>query len=407
MEEFQMKKKANNWSRRKFLKAAGAAGVGSVMAPMTDLVNAYEPPATIPTRPFGKTGAQVSILSVGGTVDTASNQLMLRQAVKWGATYWDTAPSYRWGRSEEGFGKYLDKYPQDRKKIFLVTKSGAWTPKGMTRDLNASLDKMKTDYIDLYFVHGISSISKMDKDTKAWAEKAKREGKIRFFGFSTHSNMEKCLLGAAKLGWVDGIMMTYNYRLMHTDDMRRAVDACVKAGIGLTAMKTQGGGQVKTNSETELKLAGRFLEKGFTDAQARLKSVWENPQISSICSRMKNMTILMSNVAAALDKTQLSAHDTELLQRYATETRSAYCAGCTAICESNVKGGVPIGDVMRYLMYCNSYDDYEYAAAGFKRIPGNIRRDLTRLDYTRAERKCPQGLPIAQLMQEAVNKFKT
>ena len=399
--------KDNNWSRRKFLKAAGVAGVGSIIAPMTAQVKASETHATVPTRPFGKTGAQVSILSVGGTVDTASNQLMLRQAVKWGATYWDTAPSYRWGRSEAGFGKYLGKYPEDRKKIFLVTKSSAWTTKGMTRDLNSSLNKMKTDYIDLYFVHGISSISEMDDDTKAWAEKAKREGKIRFFGFSTHSNMEECLLGAAKLGWIDGIMMTYNYRLMHTDDMRRAVDACAKAGIGLTAMKTQGGGQVRTNSETELKLAGRFLKKGFTDAQAKLKSVWGNPQISSICSRMKNMTILMSNVAAALDKTQLSARDTELLQRYASETRSDYCAGCTAICESTVEGEAPIGDVMRYLMYCNSYDDYEYAAAGFKKIPEKIRRRLTHLDYAMAERKCPQGLPIAGLMHEAIRTFGT
>ena len=397
----------NNWSRRKFLKAAGVAGVSSVIAPMSGLVKAAEKRATVPTRPFGKSGAQVSILSVGGTVDTAANQLMLRQAVKWGATYWDTAPSYRWGRSEAGFGKYLGKYSEDRKKIFLVTKSSAWTTKGMTRDLNSSLNKMKTDYIDLYFVHGISNISKMDDDTKAWAEKAKREGKIRLFGFSTHSNMEECLLESAKLGWIDGIMMTYNYRLMHSDDMRRAVDACVKAGIGLTAMKTQGGGQVRSDSETELDLAGRFLQKGFTDAQAKLKSVWENAQISSICSRMKNMTILMSNVAAALDKTQLSTRDTELLQRYAQETRSGYCAGCTAICESHVKGKAPIGDVMRYLMYCNSYDDYEYAAAGFKRIPGKIRRRLTHLDYALAERKCPQGLPIARLMQEAIRTFGT
>jgi predicted aldo/keto reductase-like oxidoreductase len=406
LEEFPMTIKDHNWSRRKFLKTAGVACVGSVVASMTGLVNASENNETIPTRPFGKTGEQVSILSLGGTVDTGSNQLMLRQAVKWGVTHWDTAPSYSWGRSEAGFGKYLDKYPQDRKKIFLVTKSGAWSSKGMTSDLNTSLERMKTDYIDLFFVHGISSISEMDDDTKAWAEKAKAAGKIRFFGFSTHSNMEECLLEGARLGWIDGIMMTYNYRLMHSNDMRRAVDACVKAGIGLTAMKTQGGGQVRTDSETELKLAGRFLEKGFNDAQAKLKAVWQNLQISSVCSRMKNMTILMSNVAAARDKTRLSARDSELLQQYAKETRSAYCTGCTDICESCVEGKAPIGDVMRYLMYCNSYDDYELATAGFKKIPQKIRTDLTRLDYSTAERKCPQGLPIARLMQEAARKFK-
>ncbi|MGD9080458.1 MAG: aldo/keto reductase, partial [Desulfobacterales bacterium] len=185
-----------------------------------------------------------------------------------------------------------------------------------------------------------------------------------------------------------------------------AVDACVKAGIGLTAMKTQGGGQVRTDSQTELEMAGRFLKKGFTDGQAKLKAVWQNPQISSICSQMPNMTLLMSNVAAALDKTRLSARDTSLLQRYAKETRSAYCAGCADICEACVQGDAPIGDVMRYLMYCNSYGDYKLAAEGFNKITEKVRRRLTRLDYSRAEKECPQGLPIAKLMQEAKKKLE-
>jgi hypothetical protein len=395
------------WSRRKFLKTAGVAGVGSILAPAKQLFAASGRLETIPTRSFGKTGVQVSILSLGGIVDFLSNQLLLKQAVNRGITYWDTAHSYSGGRSERGIGKYFAKYPQDRKKIFLVTKSGAWSIKGMTRDLNDSLERMHTDYVDLFFVHGIRSISAMDDDIKSWGERAKKEGKIRFFGFSTHSNMEECLLEGAKLDWIDGIMMAYNYRLMHTDDMRRAVDACVNAGIGLTAMKTQGGGQVKTHSKTELKLAGRFLAKGFTDAQAKLKAVWENPNIASICSQMPNMTILMSNVAAARDKTQLSARDKELLQRYAKETRSAYCAGCTDICESCVEAEAPIGDVMRYLMYCNSYDDYKLAADSFNKIPQKIRRYFPELDYSEAERKCPQGLPIAKLMQEAKKKLET
>jgi hypothetical protein len=395
------------WSRRKFLKTAGVAGVGSILAPAKKLFAASGRLETIPTRSFGKTGVQVSILSLGGIVDFLSNQLLLKQAVNRGITYWDTAHSYSGGRSERGIGKYFAKYPQDRQKIFLVTKSGAWSIKGMTRDLNDSLERMHTDYVDLFFVHGIRSISAMDDDIKSWGERAKKEGKIRFFGFSTHSNMEECLLKGAKLGWIDGIMMAYNYRLMHSDDMRRAVDACVNAGIGLTAMKTQGGGQVKTHSETELKLAGRFLQKGFTDAQAKLKAVWENPSIASICSQMPNMTILMSNVAAAQDKIKLSARDNELLQRFAKETRSAYCTGCTDICESCVEEEAPIGDVMRYLMYCNSYDDYQRAADSFNKIPQEIRTRLTRLDYLMAERKCPQGLPIAKLMREAKKKLET
>ena len=301
---YNMNQKNGKWSRRDFLKATGTAGLGAVMAPIGQIANATETQNKVPVRPFGKTGAKVSILSLGGMFDIASNQIMLKQAVRWGVTYWDTADCYQRG-SETGIGKYFKKYPEERNSIFLVTKSDARNPKGMTRLLNRSMERMNTNYIDLYFVHGINDIDELDERTKTWAEKAKAEGKIRLFGFSTHRNMETCLLEAANLGWIDGIMMTYNFRLMHTARMKQAINACVKAGIGLTAMKTQGGGSVKTNTDTELKMAGRFLQKGFTDAQAKLMAVWQNPDISSICSQMPNMTILKANVAAAMNRTDL------------------------------------------------------------------------------------------------------
>ena len=402
-----MQKNISSWTRRTFLKAACAAGAGSVMTLNHFPTLASDEAVVVPTRPFGKTGVAVPILGFGTSLHVAFSELLLRQAVKWGVTYWDTADSYMGGNSEKALGKYFAKYPEDRRKVFLVTKSSAWTTDGMTQDLESSLDRMNTDYIDLFFVHGISRIDEMDNDTRVWAEKTKRSGKIRFFGFSTHYNMEKCLLAGAGLGWIDGIMMTYNYRLMHTDDMRRAVDACIEAGIGLTAMKTQGGGQVRSDSETELKLAGRFLQKGFTDAQAKLKAVWQNPQIASICSEMPNMTILMANVAAAANKIKLSTQDFQLLQKFAQETQSNYCAGCTDICESAVAARVPIGDVMRYLMYCNSYDAYKLAADGFRKIPQKIRKRISRLDYSAAESRCPHRLPIARLMREAKQKLET
>jgi len=236
---------------------------------------------------------------------------------------------------------------------------------------------------------------------KIWAEKMKTAGKLRFFGFSAHSNMEECLLGAAKLGWIDGIMMAYNYRLMQSDKMRQAVDACAAAGIGLTAMKTQGGGQVRTESEAEIKLAGRFLQKGFTDRQAKLKAVWENPKIASICSQMPNITILMANVAAAMDRTSLSAEERGLLQRYALHTASGYCAGCTRLCQTALSTPVPVGDVMRYLMYYHDYGDRDRARALFAELPIETRSRLDRVDYSPAEERCPQRIAIGRLMREA------
>jgi predicted aldo/keto reductase-like oxidoreductase len=393
----------HNWSRRNFLRAAGAAGLGSIIAPIDLVAESSDASAAMPTRPFGRTGVRVPILGFGGSLDL--EQLMLRQAAKWGVTYWDTASSYMGGNSENRIGKYLDKYPEDRKKLFIVTKSHAWTVSGLTGDLNRSLERMKTDYVDLFFVHSVRSIDELDSNRKAWSERTKAGGKIRFFGFSSHSNMAECMLGAAKLGWIDAIMMSYNFRLMHSAGMERAVDACARAGIGLTAMKTQGGGSVSTSSETELELAGQFLKNGFTDAQAKLKAVWENPNIACICTEMPNITILMSNVAAAMNRTRLSSNDKKLLHKYAQETCSDYCAGCTDLCESATDGIAPIGDVMRYLMYSRSYGDHERAAQLFRRIPQRIRVDLASLDYTKAEQRCPQKMAIGKLIRQAVREL--
>ena len=176
------------------------------------------------------------MLALGGMFDIVSNQLLLKQALRWGVTYWDTADCYGWGKSEKGIGKYFKKYPADRKKVFLVTKSDDRDPDGMTRLLARSLERMQTSYVDLYFVHGISGIDELNDRTRRWVEQAKAKGKIRLFGFSTHSNMEDCLFSAARLGWIDGIMMSYNFRLMHTGRMKQAVAQCARAGNGQTGV---------------------------------------------------------------------------------------------------------------------------------------------------------------------------
>ena len=147
-----MKDSSPSPSRRCFLKTAGAAGLGAIVAPLTAgasspgaLQSKAEPDEKVAMRPFGRTGQQVSILSLGGMFDVPNNQLLLKQAIKWGVTYWDTAHSYGGGRSENGIGKYFSRYPQDRSDIFLVTKSGAWSINGMSREEQRviALDELK------------------------------------------------------------------------------------------------------------------------------------------------------------------------------------------------------------------------------------------------------------------------
>jgi predicted aldo/keto reductase-like oxidoreductase len=395
--------KRHIFSRRSFLKTAGTATAASLVNPFQGRAAPLDQADEMPTRPFGRTGVRVPILSFGGSLNLPL--LMLRQALKWGVTYWDTAHSYMGGNSEKLIGKYLKRFPQDRRQIFLVTKSHAWTLNGMSDELDQSLQRLNTNYVDLFFVHSVGGIAELDDAKRAWAEKKKAEGKIRLFGFSTHHNMEACMLGAAKLGWIDAIMMSYNFRLMHRDEMERAVAACVEAGIGLTAMKTQGGGSLKTGTRTEEEMVDRFLQKGFTDAQAKLKMVWENPNIASICSEMPNMSILMANVAAALNRTQLTSGDRWRLLRYAHETRSDYCSGCTLICEAALDGQAPVGDIMRHLMYWRSYGDRHRAQAFFDRLPPERRIEIAALDYEEVERLCPQQMAIGRLVRQALKEF--
>ncbi len=149
------------------------------------------------------------------------------------------------------------------------------------------------------------------------------------------------------------------------------------------------------------RLTKQFLRKGFTKQQAKLKAVWENPNIASICSEMPSIKILRSNVAAALNKVKLSGGDMKLLEHYARETSTGYCAGCAAICESAYAGEVPIGDVMRYLMYYHSYGDCDRARSLFAELSMAVRKHISALDYSRAERRCPQGIPIGKLMRKA------
>jgi predicted aldo/keto reductase-like oxidoreductase len=244
----------------------------------------------------------------------------------------------------------------------------------------------------------------MHDEIRRWAEKKKAEGKIRFIGFSAHSNMAECMMGAAKLGWIDGIMVSYSYRLMNTEAMKRAVEACVKAGIGLTAMKTQAGwswGPVGKRGSASEQLIERLASKGFTEGQAKLMAVWENPHIACICSEMPSLKLLTSNVAAVQQRTRFSAEDRSLLNRYAQETASLYCAGCARICESVAEEGLPVSDTLRFLMYARYYGEPDRAKACFRRISSPTRTQMVTADYTAAEAACPQGIPIGRLMKEA------
>jgi len=361
----------------------------------------------IPTRVLGKTGVSIPILGLGG-IDWTTNQSLLRMAHQMGITYWDTAPIYDNGKSEQGLGQYFAKYPEDRKDIFLVTKASmANGPAEMTQQFAQSLERLKTDYVDLYLIHGMEDPARLTPEMKAWVEQKKKEGKIKFFGFSAHGNMAQMLQAAPSLGGIDAVMTTYNYNVMTGDDMKRGMDAIAEAGIGFISMKSQGmgfggpSGSPSGGQSDDLTAVNHFMEKGYTLEQAKLKVVWEDERVTAILSQITNLTILKDNAAAASDGAKLSALDRKVLARMAADMCGGYCHGCMR-CEAAMASGTRIPDVLRYMMYHNSYREKDEAKALFRQLPGSVRTALATGDFSRAERACPNGIQIGEAMKEAV-----
>ena len=405
-----MNEKQNTIDRRNFLKTVGAAGLSSVLA-STGRTNAEEKPQKpkypqVPKRKLGKTKVKIPCLSFGTFQVDVDNQILLRKTLQYGVNFWDTAYNYGGGNSELGIGKFITKNPKVRKNLFLVTKaSGARAPEEIEKRLATSLKRMNTDYIDLYYgLHQCPNPAWLTDEVRKWAESAKKRKLIRHFGITTHQNPEKVLAAAAKLPWIEVIMTPFNFYQMQKPEMQAAIDACHKAGIGLIAMKTQGMGQ-RIRTDADKKLVEHFLQRGFTKEQAKIKLVLEDKRFASACVGMKNVSVLNSNLAVSFDKTKLTQADREVFSQYAKATCDGYCAGCGDICNAALADTPYVSDIMRYLMYHNSYGEQAEAKRLFAQIPAGVRNKLLDMDYTLAEARCPQRLPIRELVAEAVGKL--
>ncbi len=438
-----MNEETKRFDRRNFLKTVGAAGLGAALAgckgkeqpPAGDPnganstaagdpndansaapAEAQVPSATkLPTRVLGKTGVEVPVLALGTMYNLVDNQIMLIKGLELGVNYWDTANSYGGGNSELGIGKYFERNPEKRKEIFLVTKASVHneplTAEKMEERLKLSLERMKTDHIDVYYgAHALEDPAALTDELKGWAKGAKDRGLIRWFGFSTHKNMIDCLNAAARLDWIDVIMTSYNFRLVQDPKMLEAVDACHKAGIGLVAMKTTGKTTLRwarqaMDTDEDKKMVEHFVQKGWTPEQACVKLAMDDERLSCVCVGMSDIAVLNSNLDAALDKTPVTAEDKQVLARYAAATCDGYCAGCAHRCAGAFPEAPYISDIMRYLMYHNSYGDKTMARELFAQIPAGVRNRLLDIDYSAAERVCPQRMAIGKLIREAVTKL--
>jgi uncharacterized protein len=398
--------KKNNIDRRTFIKTTGTAG--ATLAISTGVVGhtfgaestADNSTKKVPSRVLGKSGLPVSILSLGG-IDWTMNQNLLRMAYTMGATFWDTSDRYENGKSEIGIGQYFSKYPDERKNIFVCTKASEKTePKQVSDSIDQSLDRMKTDYIDLFLLTLMPNVDRLPDDLRTLMEQKKKAGKIRAVGFSSHLGNDKVVDKAVAMGWIDALMVTYNYILMQNDEVKRQVDAAAKAGIGLIAIKSQGKTPDAKETPQALTATKHFMDRGYTLEQAKLKAVWSDERIASICSEITNVTILKDNATAAADNAKLSSQDLRMLKVLAEGELNHYCRGCGK-CMFAMEAENRIPDVMRYMMYYNSYGERDRARALYGQLPANLRNAMASMDYSIAESVCPHKIQIGSIIKRA------
>ncbi len=386
-------------SRRQLLgmggAAAGAAWWGATPAGALPL-QAQGALPQVPRRTLGKTGQQVPILLLGGAAGfDARFDPKIAEALRFGVNYIDAADCYANGRCETSVAAFHPR-AKNRKGLWITSKSDLHDHDGFVRRLDESLRQLQTDYVDMYYLHGLNDARYLSPDLARVVDGLKKSGKLRYFGFSCHDgNVVELMNKAAGLPWVDSIMFRYNFRQYGNVELNRAIDACAKSNIGLIAMKSQG-------SEASFQDAWKKFEQTgkWNKYQAVLKAVWADPRIAAAVSHMDSFEKLRENIGAALDRTSLSDAELQSLQRYADATRSLACDGCDHLCGAKVDAPVRIGATMRFLKYHDVYGEAEKAKRLFHALPAECQR-LDGVDFSGAKAACPNGIDVAWHMERA------
>ncbi len=296
----------NNQDRRKFLKTgvATAAGIGilSQAGTFTDaeklLANVTR--STMPKRKLGKTGFNVSLFSLGSGSRTAQVRRqedaveVITRALDLGVNYIDTAPTYGDGRSETNIGVVMR---ERRDEVFLATKTQDRSYDGTLRLFEESLNRLQTDYVDLYQVHGVrvedDITSALGRNGAVRAiERLRDEGAVRYIGITGHRDPDVLHRGISEYDF-DTILMTLNAADIHYEPFQKELlRTAVEKDMGIVAMKVTAQGRI-------------FKDNGITSMADALGYVFSFP-VSTANVGISTTGELEENVRIARDFTEFS-----------------------------------------------------------------------------------------------------
>jgi predicted aldo/keto reductase-like oxidoreductase len=241
--------------RREFIRTATAAALIGSMAERFGFGAAPQTgPGGIPRRVLGRTGEHVSMLGIGGFhldqggISEPEATQVVRTALDSGVNFLDNSWDYNGGESEKRMGNALrDGY---RGKAFLMTKLDGRTAQSATQQLDQSLQRLRTDHVDLIQIH---EVIRMDDPARVFAPggaveglvKAREAGKVRYIGFTGHKSPEihlHMLAVADRHGFrFDTVQMPLNVMDAHFDSFIHKVLPVAKAkDMGVLGMKSMG-----------------------------------------------------------------------------------------------------------------------------------------------------------------------
>jgi len=341
--------------RRAFLKTglAGVAGAGALAGVPSPLAArpVQAAPGKLLSRPLGKTGVTLPIVSMG--VMNSNNDNLIRAALDRGIFHLDTAHGYQRGTNEGVIGKVLQGRPRD--SYFIATKvqgeprdrQGNFSPETKAEPfldkVNLSLERLGLDHVDILYLHNVQTRESVLYEPLLKAlEQAKKSGKARFIGVSTHSNEHGVIRAVLEAKVHDVVLVGYNFRKTNLAELDAAMADGVKAGIGFVAMKT---------------LAGAYWDRERQqpiNTKAALKWALNNPNIATAIPGMTAFDQLDQNLVVGADITLTPEERTDLRLGEAKDYAGLYCQGCRT-CVPQCPRALPLPDLMRSYMYAYGY----------------------------------------------------
>jgi len=387
-------------SRRNFLTAGLAlpvAGLASTTSSPSPSALAPQQAAStsgkITYRVLGKTGLKVS--SVGYGCMITSDPTVITRAVDMGINYFDTSRGYQSGQNERMVGAALG---AKRKDIFLSSKCDQKTGAGILAELDTSLKKLQTDHLDVWLLHGKDTPELIPDELVEAQRKAKQQGKVRFIGMSTHAlPVVADRVIEAKLEIVQA-----QYNFASAAEWGPALEKLHQAGVGLVAMKVMAkvGGRGRRGPGAAAPPPPPARPANF--APAALKWVLKNPIISTTVPSMTDIDQLEQNFSVMAQQ-QFTDADQKILTARLQEITPYFCRMCGQ-CAGQCPQGLPVADMVRFVMYADGYGQFPLGREHFLRM--SAEHQAVRCDQCpTCVVQCPHGVTVAERMMRAQELF--